>query len=169
MQKTHKYSLSLSKTNTIDMKDFTSINDILDFAINNEQTAVDFYVNLAGRFQDSAIKETFEGFAKEEMGHKARLTSIKEKGLYDLSTEKVMDLKIADYVVRTEPSADMSYTDALQLAMKREKAAYRLYLKLAEKAPNDEMKKIFEGLAQEEAKHKLRFELEYDEFVLREN
>jgi len=151
------------------MKEFNSINDILDFAINNEQSAVDFYVNLANRFQDSAIKESFEGFAKEEMGHKARLTSIKEKGLYDMPTQKVMDLKIADYVVRTEPTADMSYADALKLAMKREKAAYRLYLKLAEKAPNADMKKVFDGLAQEEAKHKLRFELEYDEYVLREN
>ncbi len=151
------------------MKDFKSINDILDFAINNEQIAVDFYINLAKRFNDSVIKESFESFAKEEMGHKARLVSIKEKGLYEMPTEKVMDLKIADYLVRTEPNDKMSYSEALTLAMKREKAAYRLYLKLAEKAPNEEMTKIFNGLAQEEAKHKLRFELEYDEYVLREN
>ena len=83
--------------------------------------------------------------------------------------EKVMDLKIADFLVHTETKEDMSYTEALSLAMKREKAAYKLYLKLAERAPNGEMQKIFHGLAQEEAKHKLRFELEYDEFVLREN
>ena len=80
-----------------------------------------------------------------------------------MKKEEVMDLKIADYVVRTEPTADMSYEDALKLAMKREKAAYRLYLKLSEKAPNEDMKNLFEGLAQEEAKHKLRFEVEYDE------
>jgi len=151
------------------MKDFNSINEILDFAINNEQVAVDFYVKLANKFDDKAMKQTFEDFAKEEMGHKARLSSIKEKGLYDMPQEKVMDLKIADYLVHTDSKEDMSYTDALSLAMKREKAAYKLYLKLAERAPNDEMAKIFHGLAQEEAKHKLRFELEYDEFVLREN
>jgi len=28
---------------------------------------------------------------------------------------------------------------------------------------------LFLGLAQEESRHKLRFELEYDEYVLREN
>lgn len=151
------------------MKDFSSIEEILDFAINNEQIAVDFYIKLAAKFDEKTMKETFEDFAKEEMGHKARLTSIKEKGLYDMPVETVMDLKIADFVVRTETNEDMSYSDALTLAMKREKAAYKLYLKLAEKAPNDEMAKIFNGLAQEEAKHKLRFELEYDEFVLREN
>jgi len=151
------------------MKDFNSIDEILDFAINNEQVAVDFYIKLADKFDDKAMKQTFEDFAKEEMGHKARLTSIKEKGLYDMPQEKVMDLKIADFLVHTEAKEDMSYTDALSLAMKREKAAYKLYLKLAERAPNGEMQKIFHGLAQEEARHKLRFELEYDEFVLREN
>lgn len=151
------------------MKDFNSINDILDFAMRNEQLAVDFYVNLAGKSTDNAMKQTFEDFAREEMGHKARLASIKEKGLFDIKPENVMDLKIADYIVRQEPSDDMSYTDALRLAMKREKAAYKLYMKLVEKAPNEELAKIFKGLAQEEAKHKLQFELEYDEFVLREN
>lgn len=151
------------------MKDFNSINEILDFAINNEQVAVDFYIKLAEKFNDKAMKQTFEDFAREEMGHKARLTSIKEKGLYDMPQEKVMDLKIADFLVRPESTENMSYEDALKLAMKREKAAYKLYLKLAESAPNAEMQKIFHGLAQEEAKHKLRFELEYDEFVLREN
>lgn len=151
------------------MKDFNSINEILDFAIDNEQKAVDFYVNLADRFKDKTMKAAFVDFAKEEMGHKARLTRIKEKGLFEMKKEEVMDLKIADYVIRTEPTADMSYEDALKLAMKREKAAYRLYLKLSEKAPNEDMKKLFQGLAQEEAKHKLRFEVEYDEFVYREN
>lgn len=151
------------------MKDFNSINEILDFAINNEQVAVDFYIKLAEKFNDKAMKQTFEDFAREEMGHKARLTSIKEKGLYDMPQEKVMDLKIADFLVRPESTENMSYEDALKLAMKREKAAYKLYLKLAESAANGEMQKIFHGLAQEEAKHKLRFELEYDEFVLREN
>ena len=151
------------------MKEFSSINDILDFAINSEQKAVDFYVSLSQRFNDKVLKEAFVEFAKEEMGHKARLTQIKETGLYEMKKEDVQDLKIADYVVRTEPTNDMSYEDALRLAMKREKAAYRLYLALAERAPNDGMKNLFNGLAQEEAKHKLRFEIEYDDYILREN
>jgi rubrerythrin len=66
-------------------------------------------------------------------------------------------------------SGKMSYEDALVLAMKREKSAFKLYLTLSERAPNDQLKEIFQSLAMEEARHKLRFELEYDEFVLREN
>ena len=53
--------------------------------------------------------------------------------------------------------------------MKKEKAAYKLYTKLAERAPNEDLKNIFLSLAAEESKHKLSFEIEYDEYVLREN
>ena len=151
------------------MKEFESINDILDFAIQAEQNAVDFYTSLAGTSTTDDMKAIFEEFAKEEVSHKARLIKIKEEGLFDVPAETVTDLKIADYVVNVKPSPDMSYQDALVLAMKREKAAFRLYTNLAAKAPNDKMKRLFESLALEESKHKLRFELEYDEYVLREN
>lgn len=53
--------------------------------------------------------------------------------------------------------------------MNKEKASFRLYTNLSERAPNAELKNLFLMLAQEEAKHKLRFEIEYDEYVLKEN
>jgi len=151
------------------MAEFTNINDILDFAIQNEQNAVEFYNELAKTARTEDMRSTFTLFAQEEMGHRARLMKIKEEGIFSLPTAKVADLKIADYVVRTEAKGEMSYEQTLVLAMKREKAAFKLYLKLSEKAPNDNLKQLFLGLAQEESRHKLRFELEYDEFVLREN
>ncbi|MCF8373985.1 MAG: ferritin family protein [Bacteroidales bacterium] len=151
------------------MKEFESIDDILDFAIQAEQNAVDFYTDLAKTLTTEDMKATFQEFAKEEISHKARLIKIKEEGLYDIQEVKVTDLKIADYVVSVKPSSDMTYQDALILAMKREKAAFRLYTNLAAKAPNDKLKRLFESLALEESKHKLRFEIEYDEYILREN
>ena len=151
------------------MNEFTNINDILDFAIQNEQNAVDFYNELASTARSEDMLKTFTEFAQEEMRHKARLIKTKEEGIFNLPTTKVADLKIADYVVRTEPKAEMNYEQSLVLAMKREKAAFKLYSKLAEKAPSAEIKNLFLSLALEESRHKLRFELEYDEFVLREN
>ncbi|MBN2682748.1 MAG: ferritin family protein [Bacteroidales bacterium] len=151
------------------MEDFKNINDILDFAIQNEQNAVDFYNSLATNARTADMKQTFEQFAREEIAHKARLTKIKEEGIFDMSSETISTLNISDYLVRTEAKPDMSYEEALVLAMKREKAAFKLYSKLAEKAPNENLKNIFKALAMEESKHKLRFEIEYDEFVLREN
>ena len=60
------------------MKEFNSVDDILDFAIINEQQAVDFYKALALRTNNEDMRQTFEKFAVEEIGHKAKLTKIKE-------------------------------------------------------------------------------------------
>jgi rubrerythrin len=151
------------------MKEFENINDILDFAINEEQIAVDLYTILANNSSSAEVKEIFLDFAKEEINHKARLIVIKENGLFDMKPETVTDLKIGDYIVNVVPSPTMTYAEALVFAMKKEKAAFKLYTKLADRAPNADLKNIFLTLAIEESKHKLRFEIEYDEFVLREN
>lgn len=151
------------------MEKFGTIDEILDFAMEAEQEAVDFYTQLASQMQNMEMKETFIQFAKEEVGHKARLQKIKDERLFDLADEKVPDLKIADYIVNVKPDAQMSYADALVLAMKKEKAAFKLYTTLAQRTDNAQLKKVFQSLAIEESKHKLRFEIEYDEFVMREN
>lgn len=151
------------------MEEFKTIDDILDFAINSEQEAVDFYSDLAENASNKEMEKIFKQFAKEEMGHKSRIMNIKETGAFKAPKSDIMDLKIADYTVDITPKPDMRYDEALVVAMKKEKAAFRLYNDLANKAPSEEMKNLFLSLAQEESKHKLRFELEYDEFVMREN
>jgi rubrerythrin len=72
---------------------------------------------------------------------------------------------MTDYLVEPESDSDLGYQEALILAMKREKAAFRLYSDLAEQSTDPELKAILLSLAQEEAKHKLRFEIEYDDVV----
>jgi rubrerythrin len=151
------------------MKQFENVDDILDFAINEEQMAVDFYSELADNSKTEDMKLVFTEFAVEEIKHKMRLLKIKEEGFYKLEKEQVADLKISDYVVNVKPTTNMTYEEALILAMKKEKAAFKLYLALSDRAPNASLKDMFLGLAQEESKHKLRFEIEYDEYVLREN
>jgi rubrerythrin len=151
------------------MKEFNTINEILDFAIGEEQAAVDFYLALAEQSKNRQSKQVFTEYAEEEMRHKANLTRIRENGDFKMSGETVRDLKIAEYLVDVRPSADMSYQDALILAMKKEKAAFRMYTALAGKAEDPGIRNIFLNLAQEESKHKLRFEIEYDEYILKEN
>ena len=151
------------------MNDFKSIDDVLDFAIQSEQEAVDFYTNLANESKNQAMCKVFIQFANEEKGHKKRLQNIKREETFEFSDEKVIDLKIGDYLIDVKPATDMSYQDALILAMKKEKSAFKLYSDLAGIAPNSDLKNVFLALAQEEAKHKLRFEIEYDDNILKEN
>jgi len=151
------------------MEKFNSLEDILNFAIKNEQEAVDFYLRLAKNSKGEEMKVVFEEFAQEEVKHKARLQKIKDEGTFQFKKEEVMDLNISDYVVPTVPHPDMSYPEALTLAMAKEKAAFKLYMRLHSKVADSGLQAVFLDLAQEESKHKLRFELEYDEFVMREN
>jgi rubrerythrin len=146
-----------------------SVNEILDFAIDREQDAADFYINLAERASSAWMKDILLGFSKEEMRHKGKIKSVKKGEKLLSSEQQVLDLKISDYLVDVEPQDDISLQDAMIVAMKREKAAYRLYSDLAAKVTDPEVKDLFLGLAQEEAKHKLYFEVQYDEQVMRDN
>ncbi|MCP4569340.1 MAG: ferritin family protein [FCB group bacterium] len=146
-----------------------TIEEILDFAIEQEQLASDFYTDLAGRMDKPNMKKVFEDFAQEEQGHKKKLLSVKT-GKFSMPTrQKVQDLGIGDHLVQVELTADIDFQDALILAMKAEKAAFKLYAQLAEAADDEKAKALFQSLAQEEARHKLRFEIEYDDFAYQEN
>jgi len=146
-----------------------NLDDILDFAIAGEQEAHDFYLDLAKKVERPGMEGLFTQFAREELGHKAKLEGIKKGARSFAPAKKVVDLKIGDYLVEVDPTVTLTYQNALILAMKRERAAFRLYTDLAAHAEDAEVKQIFESLAQEEAKHKLRFEVEYDDMILTEN
>ena len=154
------------------MQEFGSVNDILDFAISEEEAAAKFYTDLAMKMERKWMQKTFEDFAQEEKGHKQKLLSVKAGNIPLLNDEAVMDLKIGDYLVDVEPEVQgqgLDYQQALIIAMKKEKAAFKLYIDLAEQTSHSNFHNLFMALAQEEAKHKLRFELEYDEQFLTEN
>ena len=91
---------------------------------------------------------------------------VKAGELPAVTEEQIQDLKITDYLIEPEPTANMTYQEALLFAMKAEKAAFTMYTKLTELADNASLARVFQSLAQEEAKHKLRFEIEYDDHVL---
>ena len=61
------------------MEKFENIDDVLDFAIESEQKAVDFYHQLADRVKNEDMKNIFLEFAQEEVAHKAKLKKIKEE------------------------------------------------------------------------------------------
>ena len=151
------------------MINFESIDDVLDFAIKGEEEAHRFYMDLAEKVERSSMRKVFEDFAHEELGHKKKLLGIKGGTLERSEGKTVIDLRMSDYLVDIVPHPEMDYQEALIVAMKKEKAAFRLYTDLAAVSEDIDMSALFLSLAQEEAKHKLRFEIEYDEYVLTDN
>jgi rubrerythrin len=148
---------------------FNSVDDILDFAIGKEQEAHDLYASLADKAATPAMKAVFKEFAAEEAGHKKKLEGVKAGKKLMASAQKILDLKIGDHRVDVEVKPDLDYQEALILAMKAEKNAYMMYYNLAQATEDANIKALMLELAQEEAKHKLRFEIEYDDNILLEN
>jgi len=56
----------------------------------------------------------------------------------------------------------MDYRDVLMLGIEKEDAAFRTYIKLMGSIHDEQSREVLLSLAQEEVKHKLRFETEYN-------
>ncbi len=139
------------------------VDKILDCAIANEEKAAEFYRYLAGEARREEVKQVFLDFAREEDAHKVKLLGIKAGKGQLLSEESIIDLGLAEQLP-DEPidlAGNMDYEQALSIAIKAEQDAHELYSRLAESTTDQACKSVLLGLAQEEAKHKLRFELEY--------
>jgi rubrerythrin len=143
------------------MKSFRSANEVLNFAIAKEIAAHDFYVELAEWAERPEAAKAFEDLAAQELQHKIKLEAIKA-GKAAIEDEEVGSLGIAETVEAAEPQANLTYAQALAVAMQREKDAFRLYTHLASMSRERETTTILSRLAQEEAQHKLQLEIEYD-------
>jgi len=143
------------------MPRFHLADDILNFAIARENQAHEFYIELAGLATKPEVRRAIHDFAIDELQHGFRLEAIKAQEASFLD-EDVGSLDIEEKIPEAELRPEMSYGDLLVVAMKREKAAFRLYTNLASVAKNKELRDTFLGLAREEAGHKLRLEIEYD-------
>ena len=156
------------------MGDIGSIEEILEFAIAREMEAEAFYRVLAGRVSNPAMAELLLEFAKEETEHQAllelemlKLGQIVPAEKEEVDSERIFELMSEDYLPQDESWVDMSYEDLLVLGMRKEKASFRLYVGLAAIIQDEQLQDVLLSLAEEEAKHKLKLELDYDEVILR--
>ena len=139
---------------------------ILEFAISKEVESYHFYRALARRVDSDRIREVFEELAAEELEHKAKLE------LEIIKTGKVVPMMSvghedggsdSDYIFAAgDAPLDIDYKDMLLLAMEKEAAAFRTYVNLVASARDELTREVLLSLAEEEVKHKLRFETEYD-------
>jgi len=145
------------------------LKNIIDFAIEKEQEAVDFYTDIAGKVKTKALSGELRKIAAMEEGHRDRLKKMDVRVAAVSVAKPVMDLHIAEYTVKTKPGPDMSWPDIVNIAMHRELASINLYTDLGKLVSDPLAKKMFENLAAEEKAHKLYFEKIWDDEVLTSN
>ncbi|MFH1716712.1 MAG: ferritin family protein [Planctomycetota bacterium] len=137
--------------------------EILEFAIAKEMEAYHFLMALAGRVDSDLVRKAFENMAKEELEHKAKLELEVLKTGRTVSTEQTPARPESGYIISDDDvQFDMDYSDMLLLGIEKEDAAFRIYVTMAAKAREEELREMFLALAEEEIKHKIRFQTEYD-------
>ena len=142
-------------------------NKVLRFAIEKEIGTYNLYTMCKQIAKYSGAKELFVELAEEEEKHRKLLEHVSAEKVFRGKLDPVPDLRISDYLIDVECQPDSSYADILRLAMKNEEHSVKLYNDLKESCVDEDLKKLFEFLAHEEAKHKLKFEKIYDEEILK--
>lgn len=146
---------------------FESFEVLIEFAIEKEREAADFYTDLAEQTSFSGVKDSLLEMAEEEKKHENLLKNLGDnKALVEEYKFKwIPDMKRSDYMVELKYEDGMNYVDILRLAMKREEHALKMYNELQKKTENKENIKLLKVLCQEEAKHKLFLEGLYDDHM----
>ena len=149
--------------------DFNNLDEIIDFAIAKEVEAEEFYKSVSEQESFAGKKKMLLEYAAEEKKHQKLLEDLKTgkvgKQLDEYTFKWVTDIKRSNYIVAMEYEEGMMYNDLLMLAMQREEKALALYNKLEKEVEDAASKKLFQVLAQEEAKHKLYLETQYDDYM----
>ena len=143
--------------------------EIINFAIDRELEAADFYMELQAKAKFNSSKHFLKDLESMERAHAVILQGFKKEDVVKFTGKAIPDLKISDYLVGVAAGNEMTFQEILILAMKREEASNHLYLDFAVKVQDDSVKNIFLKLASEEAKHKLMIETIYDDEILKEN
>ncbi|HBE02194.1 MAG: hypothetical protein A2096_09530 [Spirochaetes bacterium GWF1_41_5] len=143
-----------------------SLQQIIDFAVEQEIKAAAFYREIAGRTDFKSVSRVIEEFAAMEDTHVLKLRMLDKTEF--IETAAADDLQLSDYLA--EPAGENpGYQEILVLAIKKEQRSALLYHDLAQKAGDTETGKLFRSLSFEEMKHKQFFEKKYDSEILTEN
>lgn len=144
----------------------TSMDDVINFAIDREIKAMEFYQQCADRAKNPGIKQFFQEMVTEEQRHRDLLKDLNPADLGEIKLPEVENLKISDYLIEVKFHEGLTYQEALTLAMKKEEKAHAFYAAWQTKCMHEKTAKVFEMLAKEELKHKRKIETIYDEEIL---
>ncbi len=146
-----------------------AIESILERAIKIEEDSYNLYTGAREMVKSEHTRSWLDELAGYELEHKAKLEGLLvgdvERAIKESQREKVIDLKIGDYLVAQPLDTDSDFQDVLLVAIKREQATHDFYASMADLMDTGTIKNLFDLLAQEELKHKNNVETFYEEMV----
>jgi rubrerythrin len=148
---------------------------ILREAISIEEESFTLYSTAQEKARSTSSKSFLKELAETELGHKRRLMEVVNKkaliqSLGSHKGELLEDLKVVDYMKDiTKLSDDADYQEILTYAAQREKRTHDYYVSLTKMFQGTQISNLFQRLAEEELKHKIKLEKEYDDILLKGN
>ena len=133
------------------------LNNLLEEALNSELKAKKFYEEAYKKAESETGKKLFHELAEFEEGHYKKVKSIIESRL---DGEIIKDSKISHKKIQINPEIEGVFEpnkdeiiDIIYLAIESEKKAQDRYRKISNIFEDEEGKKIFDNLAQDEYNH----------------
>lgn len=143
------------------MAEVNSDEEILQFAVAREIEAHNFYLSLAENVENPQIEKLLNDLAREELEHKAKLELEMMKSGKTVSEQSKRLIPEHEYIISEDLPLDLDYRDLLMLGIEKEEASFRTYIELLSSVRDEQSREVLLGIAEEEVKHKLRFEQEY--------
>jgi len=147
---------------------FISLDEVIAFAIDREDTAYKLYKRAAELSTSIAAKKMFEELAQEEATHKDVFVKIDEDKAESHKLCTLPESSIAKYLADVPFRADLTYNEILAFALKTEENAYQLYKAAAGMTEDPKLQKILMNFADVELGHRRKIEAIYEERVLTE-
>lgn len=150
------------------MEKFVTLDDIITFAVEREDTAYKLYKRAAELSTSISSKKMFEELALEEAAHKDVFSRIDEDKAENHKLCTLPESSIAKYLADVPFRADLTYSEILAYALKTEENAYQLYKAAAGMTDDPKLQKLLMNFADVELGHRRKIEAIYEERVLTE-
>jgi rubrerythrin len=147
---------------------FVTLDDVVKFAIEREDTAYRLYKQAAELSTSVSAKKMFEELAQEEATHKDVFIKIDEDKAESHKLCTLPESSIAKYLADVPFRDNLTYSEILAFALKTEENAYQLYKTAAGMTDDPRLQKVLMNFADVELGHRRKIEAIYEERVLTE-
>jgi len=142
-----------------------TLNDLLEMAIQDEITSQKFYLDGCTKTNDKTIHSFLTSLANDEKEHERILKGVVEMEIYDgsipVDAEFLEKGSGAHVTEGDDISEDLTLERVFEIALKKETKAHLVYSHIADYMTDDELKKLFSGLAEQEQFHYKKIEQKY--------
>ena len=159
----YKNSTSVENTGMAQIK---PDNEVLEMAISREIAARNFFLALADRLDNPELCKMLKELADEELVHRERLElELIKNGIVVDTAKKDNNFQSSDYVISSEEIINLDLKDLLEICIQKEDASFRFYQEMLLHSLDTSTKETLLAIIEDEIKHKLRFETEYQKLL----